>query len=347
MLTKDIYEMISNNFKEDEHIFVSKFVNHYNYTQIDGCKRIKSKSFKMLINLYKADFIIVHGLINKLVVILLFFQPWLLGKVNWIVWGGDIYFNGNNEINNRDKIIMFMRKKIIEKVKYLSTVTEGDYDFLEKHYRLNCKHFNISYPVIASNVDLYKSIQKSVDKRETVNILVGNSATKTNQHMEALDLISKYKNENIRIYLPLNYGPKDFEQYAHEVINYSKSIFGTKVIPITEIMLGDDYLKFLNTIDIGVFNNNRQQAMGNISQLLMLGKKVFIREDTNMWKHFHDLDCRVYNIKDINYFQSFNDFIFMPKYDRNVNISSLTKRNEIGTKVEQWKYMINQMKKDK
>ena len=31
----------------------------------------------------------------------------------------------------------------------------------------------------------------------------------------------------------------------------------------------DQYTEFLKTIHVGIFNNNRQQAMGNINQLLL------------------------------------------------------------------------------
>ena len=36
------------------------------------------------------------------------------------------------------------------------------------------------------------------------------------------------------------------------------------------------YISFLGSIDIGIFNNNRQQGMGNITNLLYLGKKVYL-----------------------------------------------------------------------
>ncbi|MDO5018427.1 MAG: TDP-N-acetylfucosamine:lipid II N-acetylfucosaminyltransferase [Lagierella massiliensis] len=347
MFTKDVYEMISNNFKEDNHIFVSKFVNHYNYTQIQGAERIKSKSLKMLIYLYKSDFIIVHGLINKLVVILLFFQPWLLKKVNWIVWGGDIYPNGDKKISIFNKIIIKMRNKIIPKIKYISTLTTGDYNYLIKNYDLNNYHFEISYPVIASNKKLLDKNLRDRKKQNHVNILIGNSATKTNQHFEALDLLEKFKNEDIKIYIPLSYGQKDFELYADEVIKYGKEIFGDKIIPIKELMTGEEYLKFLNSIDIGIFNNNRQQAMGNISQLLMLGKKVYIRTDTNMWKHFTGLGCNIFDIESLKSYSNFEELVFMKDSDIEDNIRRLTIRNSIETKISQWKTMVAEMKKDR
>ena len=38
-----------------------------------------------------------------------------------------------------------------------------------------------------------------------------------------------------------------------------------------------DYLKILGKIDIAIFNHERQQAVGNITSLLGLGKKVYIK----------------------------------------------------------------------
>ncbi|WP_181881452.1 hypothetical protein [Helicobacter sp. MIT 99-5507] len=39
----------------------------------------------------------------------------------------------------------------------------------------------------------------------------------------------------------------------------------------------DEYIAFLNNIDIAIFKQNRQQAMGNIFVLLALGKKSIFR----------------------------------------------------------------------
>ena len=57
-------------------------------------------------------------------------------------------------------------------------------------------------------LNLISRIKKSPpkDEKQIINILIGNSATETNNHIEVLDLLSKFKNEDIKIYVPLSYG---------------------------------------------------------------------------------------------------------------------------------------------
>ena len=66
----------------------------------------------------------------------------------------------------------------------------------------------------------------------TIKILLGNSATESNQHKEAFELLEKYKNKNIKIYVPLSYGP---EKYADEIEQLGMHIFGEKFIPMRSL----------------------------------------------------------------------------------------------------------------
>lgn len=98
-----------------------------------------------------------------------------------------------------------------------------------------------------------------------------------------IDMIKKFKSENIKFVCPLSYG--NFE-YRDKVIEYGKNILGDKFCPITEYMPQQEYYSLLNKCSVGIFNNNRQQAMGNINVLLRFGAKVYIRDDTTMWNTF-------------------------------------------------------------
>ena len=62
----------------------------------------------------------------------------------------------------------------------------------------------------------------------------------------------------------------------------------------------DDYLNFLEKIDIAIFNHRYQQAMGNAITLLGLGKKLYIRTDITPWALFQSLGVEVYDVKKID-----------------------------------------------
>lgn len=347
MLTKDTYNMVSKYFnsKESEHCFIGKFPNHENFGE-EGCKVIKSKSIKAILTLHKADYIVVHGLINKLVVLILAFQPWLLKKCNWIIWGGDIYIHQKDSKTFGEKGGELLKRYIAPKFPVITTMASGDYELAQKWYGVAGKNCQIVYPVPASDIEVLTKVSKAKKSDEDLsvtNIIVGNSATVTNQHFEALNLLAKFKDAKIRIFLPLNYGTGDFSEYAEQVVNHAKSIFGDKVEPIRQQMSGEDYLFLLNRMDVGIFNNNRQQAMGNISQLVLCGAKVYLRNDTKMWSHFAQLGCALSDIETIEKMKTIKELIAQDSKIKNDNVTVISNRHDINQKIKQWENMFTLM----
>lgn len=138
----------------------------------------------------------------------------------------------------------------------------------------------------------YKALDVPNTQSDKINIQIGNSADPSNNHIEILDKLLLFKDKNIRIYAPLSYGDK---AHAKKVISKGKELFGDKFIALTGFIPFEEYLQFLGSIDIAIFNHKRQQAMGNTITLLGLGKTVFIRSDTTQWQLFKDKNIEVLN----------------------------------------------------
>lgn len=137
-----------------------------------------------------------------------------------------------------------------------------------------------------------------------IKILLGNSATKSNRHIESLEFLSKFKNYSMEVYVPLSYGD---DEYRKKLIDFGYLKLGRKFKPILRYMDPAEYNDFLKTIDIGFFNNNRQQAMGNINRLLLTGAKVYLRKETSMWNHYISKGFNIFAIEDLT--ESFDRFI--------------------------------------
>ncbi len=106
-------------------------------------------------------------------------------------------------------------------------------------------------------------------------------------------MLSPYKDDNIIIYCPLSYGI--FLEYRDKVIKMGKDLFGEKFVPMTEFMKLDEYLFFINTIDLAIFNHKRQEAMGVILHLLYYGKVVYMNKNSTSFKSFK---CRGFKVFD-------------------------------------------------
>ncbi len=253
-----------------------------------GAKDFLASLFFLIVCMSRARKIILHGLFDIKIVVLLFLQPWLLRKCYWVIWGGDLYMRQKGPQNWKWYIKEFFRKAVIHRVGHLVTYVDGDVDLAREWYGARgVYHECIMYP---SNV--FKSDELPKTERETINIQVGNSADPSNNHLEVLEKLKPFKDDDLLIFVPLSYGDM---KYARSVIGVGTQMFGSKFRPITEFLPFDKYFKFLADIDIAIFNHRRQQGMGNTITLLGLGKTVYMRHDVSSFRTLSRLGLKIQN----------------------------------------------------
>lgn len=287
---------IKDNFDFNDHLFLltnsmseNEIVNHSNVKLSGKSKLSKVKHYTLVIKkMNQADKIILHSLFDIRIIQILFFSPWLLKKCYWVMWGADLYTYQLSERNKSWYKKELFRRPVIKNIGHLVTYIKGDVDLARKWYGAKGEYHECL--MYLSNI--YKTLDVPDTQSDTINIQIGNSADPSNNHIEILDKMLPFKDKNIRIYAPLSYGDK---AHAKQVISIGKELFGDKFIALTDFMPFEQYLKFLGSIDIAIFNHKRQQAMGNTITLLGLGKTVFIRSDTTQWRFFKDKNIKVYD----------------------------------------------------
>lgn len=249
----------------------------------------------LVIQLHRAKKIILHGMFNPRVLVVLTLCPWLLPKCYWVLWGGDYlyreYARRDWKYYLREPFHKFVKKRI----KHLITYIPESVEIVKSWY--GCKaewHECLCY---TSNVfvDEFRSIRSESPTEK--KILVGNSATETNQHFEAFDIIAPFVNEHVKVYVPLSYGD---EAYAQDVIEKGERQFGQQFFPIVDFIERQEYQDFLDDIDVVVFNHNRHQAMGTIINILGLGKTLYMNPSVASWSFLTRLGLDVYCIKSFN-----------------------------------------------
>ena len=291
---------VKNNFKFSEHEFLlitdeNKGPAEYNNIHISSRAFFsRAKHYILLIiKIHKARKVILHGISDPRLVLILFFMPWVLSKCHWVIWGGDLYSYKLSGNDYRRKLNEIFRRGVIKRFGYFITYIRGDYDLACKWYSAK----GVLYECFMYPSNLYQEEPMQDTLHDGINILLGNSADPSNNHMDVLDKLRPFAAENIYIYCPLSYGDSE---YAKKVTVCAKSIFGHKFIPLLDFMVFDDYMKILSKIDIAVFNHKRQQGMGNTISLLGMGKKVFMRDDVTPYAMFTELGVKAYPISDLN-----------------------------------------------
>lgn len=128
---------------------------------------------------------------------------------------------------------------------------------------------------------------------EGSNILVGNSATSENNHLDAFSFIKENIPENVKIITPLSYGDTI---YRDAVIEKGNSLFGDRFLPLTEFMNIDEYNTILASCNVAIMNHRRQQALGNIGALLHKGGRVFMNPANPAYDFLRKLGALVWPI---------------------------------------------------
>jgi hypothetical protein len=248
---------------------------------------------KLLYYLFTVDKIIIHCLASPILLFFLNIFPFLNNKTYWVIWGKDLYFYHNLENKSVFHIVYeYMRKRVIQRIAYIVPIFKEEYDLARKWYKVKgvCIECNLLYPY-SININNEKKETEKTQIKNKFSILLGNSASKTNNHIEMLKLLSTHIGEIETIYCPLSYGGPN--SYIDKVIKVGHEYFGDKFIPIVEFMPYNDYMNILQKVDIAIFNHNRQEGLGNIYSLINMKKTIYIRSDITTWKFFQRINIKV------------------------------------------------------
>ena len=245
----------------------------------------------------QADRIFVHSLF-PFAVLLLFFQPWLLKKSYWLIWGTGIYQYRERNKNWLRRFYELFRKRVIKNIGYVVTSLKGEYWLLKDWYQTKAKNVPyFFYPSVVLDFDEPETPSGSTS-RDVVKVLVGNSATPSNYHREILLQLNKIDtNIEYQVYCPLAYGD---QEYAQSVIKLGRKLFGNRFIPVMQFVPVGEYRQFLAEMDIAVFNHDRQQALSNIRHLIGIKKKVYLRPEITTFDHLTNLGIKVFDINQLN-----------------------------------------------
>ena len=285
----------------------------------------------------KCEKIYFHGLFDPRIIVFIYFFRFFLKKSSWIIWGGDLYdcvYKKNSFIQKSfEKIDRYVKKNMA----VISTLVPEDYLIAKKYYDVSGEYQRAIY-INPIKLEFLEKISKaSKNGKKFINIQIGNSADPANNHFEVLDILKKYKDENIKIYCPLSYGDRE---YALKVTKYGKKIFKEKFVEMLNFLNPQKYTEYLGSIDILIFNHKRQQGLANINALAYLEKKIYIRSDISSWNYLkNEIGLKIFDIEEIKK-KKFSDFINNPKNNNKEIILNTVYSNEYQKKIWQKNFLV-------
>lgn len=112
------------------------------------------------------------------------------------------------------------------------------------------------------------------------DVLLGNSATPANNHVEAIELLRTRLPLGGRLLVPLSYGRA---RYANAVIEAGRAALLERFDPLTDWMPIAAYNTRIASCGFVFMNHRRQQALGNICAALYKGASVYLRRENPLF----------------------------------------------------------------
>lgn len=315
-----------------------KIFKNYKYNVLDIVKNINQ--------LRNADFIVLHSLFfNEFYKIIFLLWPRIIKKLIWIEWGYDLYTltKQNNFIRRT------MHKIFCKKIPYFIAIFPPDIDVYKQTFK-NSKAKIFYAPYIGypdgnkgKSYDSTRKLSDIINKKETLYIQIGHNAMPTLNHIEVLNALKHFSNENIKIILPLSYGNKE---YADKVENYAKQLFSDKVICLRNFLSPDKYFDIIDKVSICIFNTQRQCALGNIHHMIFRNTKLFMPQDSVMFRYFNGRGVPIYSfdgIEKMDFKEFTSDVVIRDINNFNNYIEELTNYER---KVALWKNIYDEIEKD-
>jgi len=319
-----------------------KYIKQNEKVKIISNKKLLSTLF--LKNLSKFSLIIIHQLSK------VHAQMVIKSNINvpiiWVVWGADLYnthpilvnnllFNKTKSIENK---VLPIKKKLryllerfrlihecyyyqqsaIKKITHIAPVISEDFNLIKVLYNApNLQLINFSFEYYEedhlSESEIFETIRE--------NILLGNSAAITNNHLEIIDLLRNLNLGERKIITPLSYGnPK----YAKLINRYGCEILKSNFMPLNSFIEKKEYYNLISSCGYMIMNHKRQQGVGNINQALFKGIRVFLNKQNPLYSAYLKIGYQISQVEEIAEKKE-NAFIPLTKEQIKVNRSLILK----------------------
>lgn len=292
------YKNVYDNFKND--------IDNIEYIEVSN-----PKSAEVVNNIGEfADWIFLHNICGHFE--LLKIKRKFLSKIIWRYWGGAtlgyIEKKGNPIKNIGYSVVDMLVKKRVKKFKAVGIANFVDEVALTDRFG-NLNYILMPYSEFKS-YDILNSFKTCIKKTETINVMIGHSGYSEDKHIEISNELLKFKDRNIKLHIMLSYGD---QKYISEIKEKIRKSWGDQVFIYEDLIPYQDYVRILSNIDIAFLTGLNSYALGNISILLFLKKKIFLDENGILAQAFNTLQIPFCALQELNNY-SYEQFVSPVEY---------------------------------
>lgn len=253
----------------------------------------------------QCDYIFLHSLFFVTIIdkIKILFKKNLMNKIIWIEWGADLY-SWEKQGNLKSKLSNLINYSFRQKLKYVVCIFKPDLEYFKHKFpNSRAKLYYAPYTGYPRPKELTVQYNEISRLREDLRIgapiyiQIGHNGAETLNHKKILNYLFKFKEENIRLVIPLSYGGT--REYADGIEAYARKLFGDKVIILREFMPEKKYYELINKVSIAIFDTTRQCALGNINIMIFRNVKLYLSQNGVMYDYFSKNGIPVNKCEDI------------------------------------------------
>ena len=286
--------------KQEDGVIPISF-SHSNYIKI-----------KKLADRIDSDKIVIHGISPSYIGVVKYLMKHRKYKVYWIFWGFELYNSlaqdgKYNLIDERFNVFKFQSylypnqiNKLLRRVFFRNVASDNinamlpiidffcfwnyfDYELLLNNYKtsIEFKYFAYSAHERTLDANLCEDIVFS-QKRKA--IMINHQASLTGNHISIMEKLKEIDSANeFEKLVPLSYGPWYIRRL---VLRKGLKLFKHNFTPLLTYLNRNDYFDLINSVSVAIFGARRQEASGNIYNLLRNGVKVFLRNDNTLLNYY-------------------------------------------------------------
>lgn len=167
-----------------------------------------------------------------------------------------------------------VQQALLSRIDVFSPVLENEYALVRRHQpTLRARYVRWNYGTVEDDLSLPGAPTGGAAPLGP-NLLLGNSATAANNHLELFEHVRRHVDlEGRELVVPLSYGDA---AYRAEIEREGRRRFGAALVPLVDFMPKDRYIEVLLSCGHVLMNHVRQQALGNLVICGLLGAKLHL-----------------------------------------------------------------------
>ena len=202
-----------------------------------------------------------------------------------------LYIKGNRPVYER--IIKKQFNYISHRINSLSVCCSGEVALFKQYSGVEPPCLEIfKYSLKETLGDLYGS-----DFSKGDDILIGNSASFTNNHLYAFQQLKGIDINKSNLVIPISYG--GIPKYVSEIKMVYTEKYPQNVKFISRYMPLREYNKMFMNMKIMILSSWRQESVGTIIMGLYLGIKIYLSRKNPLYDWLLSLGCKIYCMEEL------------------------------------------------